>query len=98
MIKLFTHFICLIHNSNTDTDTDTDTNTDTDTDTDTDANANANSNINSSVPIVFDLEGRCAKYIWSCLNSDNSKVKTIAKSAKSSCVSNFGNNDRYLRY
>ena len=36
------------------------------------------SSINSSVPIVINLE-RCAKFIWSCLNSDNSIVKTIAK-------------------
>ena len=30
--------------------------------------------INSSVPIVINLE-RCAKFIWSCLNSDNHVVK-----------------------
>ena len=41
---------------------------------------------------------RCAKYIWSCLNSDNSIVKTIANSAKCSSVSNFGDNYRYLGY
>ena len=27
-----------------------------------------------SVPIVINLESRCAKFIWSCLNSDNSIV------------------------
>ena len=56
------------------------------------------SSINSSVPIVINLERRCAKYIWSCLNSDNSVVKTIAKSTKCSSVSNFVDNYRYLSY
>ena len=56
------------------------------------------SSINSSVPIVINLERRCAKRIWSCLNNVNSIVKTIAKSAKYSSVSNFGDNFRYLRY
>ena len=32
------------------------------------------------------------------MNSDNSIVKTIAKSAKCSSVSNFGDNYRYLSY
>ena len=49
-----------------------------------------------SVRIVIKLERRCAKFIWSCLNSNNSIVKTIAKSAKCSSVSNFG--DNYYRY
>ena len=44
------------------------------------------SSINSSVPIVINLERRCAKFIWSCLNSDHSIVKTIANSAKCSSV------------
>ena len=44
------------------------------------------SSINSSVPIVINLKRRCAKFIWSCLNSDNSIVKTIANSAKCSTV------------
>ena len=34
----------------------------------------------------MNLERRCAKFIWSCLNSDNSIVKTIANSAKCSIV------------
>ena len=54
--------------------------------------------MNSSVPIVINLERRCAKFIWSCLNSDNSIVKTILKSAKCSSVYNFGDNYRYLTY
>ena len=56
------------------------------------------SSINSSVPIVINLERKCAKFIWACLNSDNSIVKTIAKSAKCSSVSNFGDNYRHLSY
>ena len=56
------------------------------------------SSINSSVPIVISLERRCAKFIWSCLNNDNSIVKTIANSSKCSSVSNFGNNYRYFSY
>ena len=36
------------------------------------------SSINSSVPIIINLERRCAKFIWSRLNNDNSIVKTIA--------------------
>ena len=49
--------------------------------------------------IVFNLESiRCAKFIWFCLNSDNPIVKTIAKSAKCSSVSKFGDNYRYLSY
>ena len=40
----------------------------------------------------------CAKFIWSCLNSVNSIVKTIANSAKCSSISNFGDNYRYLSY
>ena len=45
---------------------------------------------------LLHIERRCAKFIWSCLNSDNSIVKTIANSAKCSSVSNFGDNYRYL--
>ena len=56
------------------------------------------SSINSSVPIVNNLEKRCAKFVWPCLNSDNSIVKTIANPAKCSSVSNFGDNYRYLSY
>ena len=47
------------------------------------------SSINSSVPIAINLERRCTKFIWSCLNIDNSIVKTIANSAKCSSVSNL---------
>ena len=61
-------------------------------------NCNLLSSINSSEPIVFKLEKRCAKFIWSCLNSHNCVVKNIALSAKSSSSSDFGDNYRYLSY
>ena len=41
---------------------------------------------------------RCAKYIWSRLNSHNCVIKNIALSAKSSSSSDFGDNYRYLSY
>ena len=40
--------------------------------------------INSSEPIVYKLEKRCAKLICSCLNSHNCVIKNIALSTKSS--------------
>ena len=43
-------------------------------------------------------EAVLSKFIWSCLNSDNSIVKTIANSAKCSSVSNFEDNYRYVSY
>ena len=48
--------------------------------------------------LVFNLERRCAKFVWSCLNSDNSIVKTIAKLAMCFGVSNFEDIYRYLSY
>ena len=48
--------------------------------------------------IIINLERRCAKFNWSCLNSDKSIVKTIANSAKCGSVSNFRDNNRYLSY
>ena len=56
------------------------------------------SSINSSEPIVYKLEKRCAKFICSCLNSHNCVIKNIALSAKSSSSSDFGGNYRYLSY
>ena len=53
--------------------------------------------INSSEPIVYKLEKRCAKFIWSCLNSHNC-VMLPNMSAKSSRSSDFGDNYRYLNY
>ena len=34
--------------------------------------------INSSEPIVYKLEKRCAKYVWCCLCSHNCVIKNIA--------------------
>ena len=51
---------------------------------------------NDCISIEFVLEQRCAKFIWSCLNSSNTIIKTIAMSAISSGNSTFGNNYRYL--
>ena len=58
---------------------------------------NTLTSINSSVLIVINLERRCAKFICSCLNSEN-QVKTITELAKCSSVSNFEDNYRYLSY
>ena len=46
----------------------------------------------------FVLKQRCAMFIWSCLNSSNTKIKTIAISAISSGNSAFGDDYRYLGY
>ena len=56
------------------------------------------SSINSSESIVYKLEKRCAKFIWSCLNCHNCVIKNIALSAKSSSSSDFRDNYRYLSY
>ena len=39
-----------------------------------------------------------AKFVWSCLNSQNCVIKNIALSAKSSSSSDFGDNYRYRSY
>ena len=54
--------------------------------------------INDYTLIEFVLEQRCAKFIWSCPNSSNTIIKTIAISAISSGNSTFGDNYRYLSY
>ena len=54
--------------------------------------------INDCISIEFVLEQRCAKFIWSCLNSSNTIIKTIAISAISSGIFTFGDNYRYLSY
>ena len=54
--------------------------------------------INDCIPIEIILEQRCAKFIWSSLNSTNTIVKTIALSAISSVNSTFGDNYRYLSF
>ena len=59
-------------------------------------NCNLLSSINSSEPIVYKLEKRCAKFIWFFLNIHNCVIKNIALSAKSSSSSDFG--DNYIIY
>ena len=54
--------------------------------------------INDCIPIEIILEQRCAKFIWSSLNSTNTIVKTIAVSAISSVNSTFGDNYKYLSF
>ena len=48
--------------------------------------------INSSFPIEIALEKRCAKFIHSCLNSDNLIIKTTSISAITTHRSQFGDN------
>ena len=54
--------------------------------------------INDCISIDTLLQQRCAKFIWSCLNSYNTIIKTTALSAISSGGSTFGDNYRYLSY
>ena len=53
---------------------------------------------NDCISIDIVLEQRCAKFIWSCLNSYNTIIKNTALSAISSGGSTFGDNYRYLGY
>ena len=48
--------------------------------------------------IAYKLEKKCAKFIWSCLNSHHCVLKNIALSATSSSSSDFGDYYRYLSY
>ena len=54
--------------------------------------------INYCISIDIVLEQRCAKVIWSCLNSYNAIIKTSALSAISSGGSTSADNYRYLSY
>ena len=54
--------------------------------------------INDCISIDIVLEQRCAKFIWSCLNSFNTIIKTTVLSAISSGGSTFGDNYRYHSY
>ena len=54
--------------------------------------------INDSILNDIVLEQRCAQFIWSCLNSYNTFIKTTALSVISSGGSTFGDNYRYLSY
>ena len=37
--------------------------------------------INNSLPIDLMLEKRCLKFIWACMNSNNTIVKSVSSSA-----------------
>ena len=54
--------------------------------------------LNSSLPIKIALEKRCAKFIHSCLNSNNLIIKTTSISAITTRRSQFGDNYRYSCY
>ena len=56
------------------------------------------STINSSLPIEIALERRCAKFIHSCLNSNNLIIKATSISAITTHRSQFGDNYRYICY
>ena len=50
------------------------------------------------LPIEIILEQRCAKFIWSIINSTNTIIKAMALLAISSVNSTFGDNYRYLSF
>ena len=54
--------------------------------------------INNTLPIDVTLEKRCIKFIWSCINSENTVVAEIAKFAMRLPRSIMGDNYRYLSY
>ena len=52
--------------------------------------------INNSLPIDLKLEKRCLKFIWSCINSNNTIVKSVSSSAIMYSYSSLGENYRFL--
>ena len=52
--------------------------------------------INNSLPIDLMLEKRCLKFIWSCINSNNTIVKSVSSSAIMYSYSSLGENYRFL--
>ena len=52
--------------------------------------------INNSLPIDLMLEERCLKFIWSCINSNNTIVKSVSSSAIMYSYSSLGENYRFL--
>ena len=56
------------------------------------------STINISLPIEIALGKRCAKIIYSCLNSNNLIIKTTSISTITTHRSQFGDNYRYICY
>jgi hypothetical protein len=54
--------------------------------------------INSTLPIDIMIEKRTVKFIWSCINSRNDIVKSVALSSIRSSTSVLGENYRYFSY
>ena len=48
------------------------------------------------MPIDLMLEERCLKFIWSCINSNNTIVKSVSSSAIMNNYSSLGENYRFL--
>ncbi len=54
--------------------------------------------INDTIPIDVMLEKRCIQFIWACMHSNNSVVKSIMYSGMHSSVSVLGENYRYFSH
>ena len=52
--------------------------------------------ITNSLPIDRMLEKRCLKLIWSCINSNDTIVKSVSSSANMYSYSSLGENYRFL--
>ena len=52
--------------------------------------------ITNSLPIDLMLEKRCLKFIWSCINSNNTIVKSVSSSVIMESYSSLGENYRFL--
>ena len=52
--------------------------------------------ITNSLPIDLMLEKRCLKFNWSCINSNNTIVKSVSSSAIMNSYSSLGENYRFL--
>ena len=48
------------------------------------------------MPIDVILEKHCLKFIWSCINSNNTIVKSVSSSAIMYSYSSLGENYRFL--
>ena len=53
--------------------------------------------INNSLPIDFMLEKRCLKFIWSCINSNNTIVKDVSSLAIMYSYLSLGENYRFCQ-
>ena len=52
--------------------------------------------INNSLPINLVFEKRCLKFIWSCINNNNTIVKSVSRSALKYNYSTLCENYRFL--